>query len=146
MNMRGAMAVVAITAASLIAACSGGDKDEAVPADAQQMTVTVGDALTFDPPSITVEANRPVFVTMKNVGKTDHDFTVIEMPATGVKNEIKGSESHTGHGMQGVIVGHPKTNGDVTIRFTPTRAGTYEFYCSVAGHKDAGMKGTITVT
>ncbi|MBI5715993.1 MAG: cupredoxin domain-containing protein, partial [Chloroflexi bacterium] len=32
-----------------------------------------------------------------------------------------------------------------TLEFTPTKAGTYEFFCTVAGHKEAGMKGTLVV-
>jgi plastocyanin len=31
----------------------------------------------------------------------------------------------------------------VTATLTP---GTYEYYCSVPGHEDAGMKGTLTVS
>ena len=34
--------------------------------------------------------------------------------------------------------------GDAT--FTPAQAGTYVYYCDTPGHKDAGMKGTLTVT
>jgi uncharacterized cupredoxin-like copper-binding protein len=30
----------------------------------------------------------------------------------------------------------------VTVSLTP---GTYEFYCPVDGHEQAGMKGTLTV-
>jgi uncharacterized cupredoxin-like copper-binding protein len=26
------------------------------------------------------------------------------------------------------------------------KPGTYQFYCSVSGHKDAGMKGELTVS
>ncbi len=32
-----------------------------------------------------------------------------------------------------------------TIEFTPTKPGTYEFFCTVAGHKEAGMVGTLVV-
>jgi uncharacterized cupredoxin-like copper-binding protein len=31
------------------------------------------------------------------------------------------------------------------LEFTPTKPGTYEFFCTVAGHKEAGMVGTLVV-
>jgi uncharacterized cupredoxin-like copper-binding protein len=36
-------------------------------------------------------------------------------------------------------------NQTSTLDFTPTKPGTYEFFCTVAGHKDAGMVGTLIV-
>jgi uncharacterized cupredoxin-like copper-binding protein len=32
---------------------------------------------------------------------------------------------------------------DLTVTLT---AGTYEFYCTVDGHRDAGMEGTLTIS
>jgi len=32
-----------------------------------------------------------------------------------------------------------------TARFTADKKGTYEFYCSLPGHKEQGMKGTLIV-
>jgi len=37
------------------------------------------------------------------------------------------------------------TGGNGTLTFTPSKPGTYAFYCTVAGHKEAGMVGTLTV-
>jgi uncharacterized cupredoxin-like copper-binding protein len=34
--------------------------------------------------------------------------------------------------------------GSKTVSAT-LRAGTYKFYCSVPGHRQAGMEGTLTV-
>ncbi|MDA0302102.1 MAG: plastocyanin/azurin family copper-binding protein [Chloroflexi bacterium] len=31
------------------------------------------------------------------------------------------------------------------IEFTPTQAGTYVFYCTVPGHREAGMEGKLIV-
>ena len=46
-----------------------------------------------------------------------------------------------------VVLDNLLQSGDnVAISFTPEQPGTYEFYCNVAGHLEAGMKGTITVT
>ncbi|MDR7486214.1 MAG: hypothetical protein QN149_13365 [Armatimonadota bacterium] len=32
-----------------------------------------------------------------------------------------------------------------TLRFTPTKKGTFEISCQISGHYEAGQKGTITV-
>jgi mono/diheme cytochrome c family protein len=37
------------------------------------------------------------------------------------------------------------TNGGVSRVSVSLRPGTYTFYCSVAGHREAGMQGTLTV-
>jgi plastocyanin len=44
--------------------------------------------------------------------------------------------------VQGPVVGKGQTSS-VTAELAP---GTYEFYCSVPGHAEAGMKGTLVVT
>jgi uncharacterized cupredoxin-like copper-binding protein len=137
-----AISVGVLMLAVLVTGCSGEATDELL-TDAQPVTITVGDSLSFEPVALNVQAGRPVLLTVKNVGNTDHDFTIVGMPASNVKNEIKGGH---GHAALGAIVGHPNTKGEVTIRFTPTKSGMYEFYCSVTGHKQAGMVGMITVT
>jgi plastocyanin len=43
---------------------------------------------------------------------------------------------------QGEVVGQ----GDESRVTIDLEAGEYEFYCSVPGHEEAGMKGTLTVT
>jgi uncharacterized cupredoxin-like copper-binding protein len=42
---------------------------------------------------------------------------------------------------QGPVVQDGKTS-EVSANL---KAGSYEFYCSVPGHEQAGMKGTLTV-
>lgn len=64
-------------------------------------------------------------ITMTNAGQLEHDFTVDEL---GIK-EVTPS------------------NGDTVTITIPNDAqpGEFEFYCSVPGHKEAGMVGTLTV-
>jgi uncharacterized cupredoxin-like copper-binding protein len=46
----------------------------------------------------------------------------------------------------GSVVGSTPTfqGGSKTLSLS-LKAGTYKFYCSVPGHRQAGMEGTITV-
>ncbi|MCH8156576.1 MAG: cupredoxin domain-containing protein, partial [Nitrospinae bacterium] len=41
-----------------------------------------------------------------------------------------------------VILPHGETT---RVEFTPEQTGSFQFYCSVPGHKGAGQVGTITV-
>src|SRR5581483_5830066 len=38
-----------------------------------------------------------------------------------------------------------KPGQTATADFTFNSAGVFDFFCSIPGHKDAGMKGTLTV-
>ena len=74
---------------------------------------------------VTTSANAPageLTVRSPNKSGTPHDIVI---DGKGDGDEVQGG---------GV--------SEFTARFTP---GTYEFYCSVAGHKEAGMAGKLTV-
>lgn len=79
--------------------------------------------IAFNPTNITIPANTDVVIELPNKGALSHNFNVDKL---GIKTEdVPGGGSTT-----------------VTIKAAP---GTYEFYCSVPGHKDIGMIGTLTV-
>ncbi len=79
--------------------------------------------LAFDPKILTIPANTNAQVVITNKGSLQHDFVIDELK---VKSKLlNGGESDT-----------------VTIN---AKAGTYQYYCSVPGHKEAGMVGTLTV-
>ena len=60
------------------------------------------------------------------------------------------SESMAGHNMSG-MTNQPELHMAVAmgqtgvLEFTPTKPGTYEFFCTVAGHKEVGMMGTLII-
>ncbi len=144
MHLRALLLVVVTLPLILGVSCvRAGDAADEETAGAQRLTVTVGDSLAFDPPTLTVTAGKPVILTIRNIGNTDHDWTITGLPARDIKSAVQAGH---GHPRTGEIVGHPKPKGEVTIRFTPTQPGTYEFYCSVPGHRQAGMQGLLQVT
>ncbi|MCS7171879.1 MAG: cupredoxin domain-containing protein [Armatimonadetes bacterium] len=84
---------------------------------------------SYTPNRIPVKAGQPVELLMENKGVIEHDF-VLE------KFKVK----------MGLL--KPGQSGKVT--FTPTAKGTFPFYCSVfycsvPGHREAGMTGTLVV-
>jgi nitrite reductase (NO-forming) len=98
------------------------------PIDAvQELTIVTQDSMRFEPSSLTVVAGRPVRLTVRNGGTTEHDFTL----SGGVARPVK-------------IAAKPGQTTSAT--FTVARPGSYQFVCSVFGHALAGMQGTMTAT
>ena len=87
------------------------------------MTVE-GTEWSFRPNSITVRKGEEVTIIFKHVGKIAHNFGIGEF------------------GVRTATILQGKTD---EITFTPTKAGTFPFWCSVPGHRDAGMQGTFIV-
>lgn len=77
----------------------------------------------FDPAEFSLPADTASDVSFVNEGAAVHDFTIDAL------------EVH--------ITLNPGESGSVTIN---APAGDYEYYCSIPGHKDAGMFGTLTVS
>lgn len=91
-------------------------------AQSGQQTVEMVD-IAFNPKEITIPANTDVTIALVNNGVTTHSFNVDELNV------------HSGDYQ-------PGQTGTVTINAQP---GTYQYYCAIPGHKEAGMVGTITV-
>jgi len=101
----------------------------------------------FEPASIQVDVDKPVKLTFRNKGSIEHDWSIMKIPVANVK---AASEDSDGHDMGGMTV-DPELHlsaaaaHNSVIEFTPTRPGTYDIVCTVAGHKEAGMVGKLVV-
>ncbi|MGI9148154.1 MAG: copper-containing nitrite reductase [Chloroflexota bacterium] len=77
----------------------------------------------FNPTSLQLPVGKKVTITLLNSGTVEHDLTV---DALGVKVSASAGKA-------------------ATAEFTLDKPGTYDFYCSIPGHKDAGMHGTLSL-
>lgn len=103
-----------------------GSSSTAIPADAQRVEI-VGTEFTFAPEQVRVQSARAVAITFENDGTTAHDWTV--------------------HAADGSELAHAHAEpGEPAIIVMSFGKGAYEVWCSVAGHKQAGMVGTLVVT
>ena len=134
MRLVGVLGVAAMLA---IAACGSGAK----PAS---LEVTVRE-FSFGPGELHAKANQPVELRMKNDGQLAHDWTVEGMPASAIRAHDTGKHDMASMGTSPAMHTMAEHGTTSTIAFTPTKAGTYSFFCTVAGHREAGMQGAITV-
>jgi uncharacterized cupredoxin-like copper-binding protein len=91
-----------------------------------------------------VRVNRPIRLVVVNTGLVEHDLVVERLPATNVRASGDGG-GHGGHGRAGEVAAHAAVGQQAWVAFTPTKEGTYEIICSVAGHKEAGMRSLLVV-
>jgi len=129
------------TVITLILTACGGTSQPAT-----EITLEAGD-FTYSIPSITVKAGEPVVLTIKNTGQLEHDFVIerIDVKTNVIKDS--GSDEHQAHGAEANYDLHVSAQVGETsvIEFTVAEPGTYQFFCSVAGHKEAGMVGELIV-
>ena len=136
------IALATALAAAALAACSGDSADSAD--SPQTVTLKMTDQLRFEPGEIRVKAGQLVEMKIDNSkGGVLHDFAVDKIPVGSVHHEAGAA-----HNMQGadpdlhLAVGAKKRG---MLEFTPLEPGEYEFHCTVLGHAQAGMRGTIIV-
>lgn len=130
-----------LAVALTLAACTG----QGNPPAETQITLEVTDFL-FTPDNLEVTAGQPVKLTLHNASVLEHDFSIVEIPLVGTAEETGGMEHDMGDTAAEPEL-HVAVGGgqSASLEFTPTKPGTYDFWCTVSGHKEAGMTGTLVV-
>lgn len=146
------LTVVAIAAVVLIALACGGDDGGTGDGDGdsgvREIRLRMTDQIRFEPAEIQVEAGVPVRLVIDNSEAASiHDFSVKAIPVTDVNHEGEADVGHSGMDSADDYDLHLalESGTDGVLEFTPTEAGEYEFMCTVTGHAEAGMKGTLIV-
>jgi plastocyanin len=117
-----------------LAACGGDDEadtaettEDANPAaEALEVSAPADGSFAFDQDSLESEAGT-VNVTFENPAPVAHDFCVEDSGGDEV-------------GCTEIVA-----DGDDSVTTLQLEAGEYTFFCSVAGHREGGMEGPLTV-
>jgi Cu+-exporting ATPase len=122
-HLRAAWFLGAIALAALVVAGTVMAADRLIDANARHIAITATD-VRFQPAAVTVRAGEVVVVTFTNDDPIFHDWEV-----EGVANVDAGA----------------RPGQTQRLRFVLDRPGTYAVRCTVEGHAEAGMTGTLTV-
>ena len=115
--------------AAAVIGCGGSDATptpEPTPSPAPEAAALIIEAseFKFEPSELTISSAGSTTFTLVNKGVVEHDFTIDELDAFQIAVPI-------GRTSEGTL--------------TDPAPGTYEFYCTVPGHKAAGMFGTLVI-
>lgn len=130
------IAAVVAAAVLLASGCAGGSPDQhpgttmskgemksmGSPSAAGTVLSLSGTEYSFTPSKLTAKAGRTT-IRFTNKGAMEHDFVIVSL---GVK-----------------LTAQPGKTAEVTLTLKP---GTYPSICSVPGHSQSGMQGTLTVS
>jgi plastocyanin len=105
---------------------SGGGSEGSGEGSVVKIEAAEGSSLAYDQKEVTAKAGQ-VSIEFTNPQSLSHDVAV----------ETSGGEE----------VGHTElvSNGKAVATIGELKPGTYTFYCTVPGHREAGMEGTLTV-
>lgn len=132
---RRALPLVLVLAAFVLAlsACGGGSSSSTTPAttggggggggSTVKISADPSGALSYEQTDVSATAGS-ITIDFTNMSSLPHDVTIEGNGASGATDEITNSSTST------------------TVDLD---AGTYTFFCSVDGHRAAGMEGTLTV-
>lgn len=162
-----------VAAFVVLAAACGAPSGSSPDADRvdRNVEITAADRLAFEPSAIDVNRGETIRFVVSNPGATEHDFM---LGTRGQHQAIASDGGHgmDGHGASAPSMAHdgmmhgsgsamhaiadmppsempgamlpPGARGELIVTFD--EVGTFEYACHVAGHYEAGMWGTITVS
>lgn len=78
----------------------------------------------FTPSKISVNKGDHIVITFKNMGSFSHNLTISDL---------------------GLATDTLASGQSATLDFVASQTGTFSFICSVDGHKDLGMQGSLEV-
>ena len=107
------------------------------------VSVSMDDTMHYSHEEIRVKRGETVTFVISNKGKLLHELVI------GSEDELKKHaeimRKNPGMEHEEPYMAHVQPGGTERITWTFTKPGTFMFGCLVAGHFEAGMKGTIVV-
>ncbi len=102
------------------------------------LTVTIRALdLRYEPEHVTIPRDQPVRIVLQNDGILAHDISVEHLEV-----QIR---QRPGEWVTGQVYMHAERGQRLFLVVQASTPGTYDFVCTLPGHAEAGMRGTLTV-
>ncbi|GMU40586.1 MAG: hypothetical protein AMXMBFR23_14520 [Chloroflexota bacterium] len=116
----------------------------------RELSVEMRD-IAFEPLALTAGAGEVIEMRFHNAGAVLHDFTIDEMDAdvmemmagSGAGVEMHMGDDHEAAARAMHLALDAGQEGRMRLRVH--EPGTYSYYCTVPGHREGGMVGTLTI-
>ncbi len=107
------------------------------------INISMSDTMRFSPDVINVKQGETIRFVVKNSGKLMHEMVI------GTKEELakhaEQMKKHPNMEHDEPYMAHVAAGKKVDLVWHFSNLGEFEFACLIAGHFDAGMRGTIRV-
>ena len=107
------------------------------------ITLTMTDNMRFTPDRIEVKSGETVRLRVRNAGQLMHELVIGTRETLAEHAAMMLKHPGMAHDDPSMVHVAPDKTGEIIWTFN--RAGEFEFACLIAGHFQAGMKGTISV-
>ncbi len=102
------------------------------------------DEFSFSPSTVELKVDQPYRLQVTNIGEVKHYFTAEDFYRTAAFRKAQDSSGELKAPFFKAIELFPGEQIDLYL--IPTEAGTFDSVCTIAGHEDSGMYGSIVVT
>jgi len=134
--------IIGLLLVALFLSACGGSSSE--PQDT--FTITATEDFTYSPDAVIVRAGEEVTLTFKNEGSVDHSLNILNTDEE-LEHVLEGAHEEEELHEELLIEFHEIAAGETTTEtfIVDLEPGDYTFFCSLPGHGDAGLVGTLTV-
>ncbi|WP_256081966.1 plastocyanin/azurin family copper-binding protein [Massilia sp. YIM B04103] len=105
--------------------------------------VSMDDSMRFTPAQIEVKAGETIRFLLKNAGKMEHEMVLGQMAELNAHAEMMRRMPEMQHAEPNMAKLKSGQRGSIVWQFT--RAGEFDFACTIPGHLEGGMVGKVSV-
>jgi uncharacterized cupredoxin-like copper-binding protein len=157
MSTRRFLGGLSLMAALALTACGGGGGTAASPSPAAggngggaqtiEVSADPSGQLQFAERTLQAPAGQEFSVHFRNPAPVEHNWVLVEPGQEDAVANAALAQAGNAIGLDGVISATEvhQQNEEETVTVPALEAGEYQYICTVPGHYQAGMRGTLTI-